>query len=132
MIIIFQDANFITEGTAKIFNAGKVFYNPVQEFNRDLSICVLNTFFNILKEEKQHKEENPKKREKAREKPNKIKILEALAATGLRSIRYAQEVEGFDEIIANDLSDEAVEMMKRNIAANGVEDRVFPSHADAM
>lgn len=93
---------------------------------------MLNTFFNILKEERKLKEENPKKREKEKEKPSKIKILEALAATGLRSIRYAKEVEGFDEIIANDLSDEAVEMMKRNIAVNGVEDKIVTSHADAM
>lgn len=61
-----------------------------------------------------------------------MRILEALAATGLRSIRYAKEVKGFDEIIANDLSDEAVEMMKKNIIANEVEDKVLASHSDAM
>lgn len=33
-----------------------------------------------------------------------LRILEALAASGLRSIRYAKEVGGIREIIANDLS----------------------------
>lgn len=103
----------------------------MQEFNRDLSICVLNTFFQILKEESGQPEKQRKK-DKEKEKPDKVRILEALAATGLRSIRYAKEVEGFDEIIANDLSDEAVQMMKRNITVNEVEDRVTASHGDAM
>lgn len=34
----------ITEGTCSIFNEGNVFYNPVQQFNRDLSISVLSTY----------------------------------------------------------------------------------------
>ena len=93
---------------------------------------MLNTYFKIFHEERKQNEENPKRRKAIREKAEKIRILEALAATGLRSIRYAKEVTGFDEIIANDLSDEAVEMMKRNIAVNEVEDRIVSSHADAM
>lgn len=36
----------IKEGSAEIRGKGQVFYNPVQEFNRDLSICVLSTFIN--------------------------------------------------------------------------------------
>lgn len=36
----------LSEGSAKInFPKGKVFYNPVQQFNRDLSIAVIKTFF---------------------------------------------------------------------------------------
>lgn len=55
-----------------------------------------------------------------------------MAATGLRSIRYAKEVEGFDEIVTNDLMNEAVEMIKKNVEANGVENIIVISHADAM
>ena len=62
----------------------------------------------------------------------KVRILEALSATGLRSIRYAKEVDGVDEIIANDLMSEAVEMIKRNVELNGVGDIVTPNKADAM
>jgi hypothetical protein len=36
----------LNEGSAKInFPKGKVFYNPVQQYNRDLSIAVIRTFF---------------------------------------------------------------------------------------
>jgi tRNA G26 N,N-dimethylase Trm1 len=38
-------AKTIAEGAAKIsLPAGQVFYNPVQVFNRDLSVCCINTF----------------------------------------------------------------------------------------
>ena len=45
-----------------------------------------------------------------------------------RSIRYAKEITGLDEIVCNDLSKHAVEAIKRNVAANGVESSVTPSH----
>lgn len=45
----------INEGTAEILVEGHVFYNPVQEFNRDISICVLNTFSKIYQAEKKLK-----------------------------------------------------------------------------
>lgn len=38
-----ESVHSITEGTARIRTTGKVFYNPVQEFNRDLRL-ELRTF----------------------------------------------------------------------------------------
>jgi len=58
-------------------------------------------------------------------------VLEALSATGLRSIRYSKEVEGLDEIIANDLMREAAEMIQRNVKLNKV-GNVVANQADAM
>lgn len=108
----------------------------VQEFNRDISICVLNTFLKIYKNEpkpkpkafgpKRHHENESASTEK------KVRILEALSATGLRSIRYAKEIPGVDEIIANDLMSSAVEMIKRNVELNDVGKIVTPNRADAM
>lgn len=63
---------------------------------------------------------------------NGITILEALSATGLRSIRYAKEVPGIKEIIANDISQKAVEDIKHNIIDNKVEGLVTASFNDAM
>ena len=62
-----------------------------------------------------------------------IKILEGLAASGLRSIRYALEVEGIGRVDANDLDSDAVEAMKRNIQFNGpeAEQRMRPLQNDA-
>lgn len=58
-------------------------------------------------------------------------ILEALSATGLRSIRYAKEVPNVSKIIANDLSQEAVDTIKENIVHNDVQNLIETSHDDA-
>lgn len=60
-----------------------------------------------------------------------LNILEALSATGLRSIRYAKEVPGIKTIIANDLSIQAVESITENVKINNVDHLVVPHLADA-
>jgi len=132
-----RDLFGLKEGQATVYfpssSPEEVFYNPVQEFNRDLSIAAIQQCLSIM----------------AKEKPAKTKfsVLEALSATGLRSIRYAKEIEVNRpaataeeeeeavtvplEIVANDISKRAVESIKRNIAANDVTDRVTASHSDA-
>lgn len=51
----------IVEGSAKIQSENRVFYNPVQEFNRDISISVLATFWQLCqRESKQRKNDNVK------------------------------------------------------------------------
>ncbi|XP_011295322.2 tRNA (guanine(26)-N(2))-dimethyltransferase [Musca domestica] len=144
----------IRERSAEIVSGGNVFYNPVQEFNRDLSVSVLNVYFQqLLKEraasKKNHKKEtngnsDDKNETEETSEPNAItykagpkyknglRILEALSATGLRSIRYAKEIAGVKEIIANDLSRQAVEAIRENVKHNRVEHLIEPSHADAM
>ncbi|KAM7353412.1 tRNA methyltransferase 1 [Cochliomyia hominivorax] len=136
----------IRERSAEIVSGGNVFYNPVQEFNRDLSISVINVFFKRLIKERKEKLLKKNKKEtngnnsdaehqeyKAGVKyDNGLRILEALSATGLRSIRYAKEIAGVKEIIANDLSKQAVEAIRENIKHNQVEHLIEPSHADAM
>ncbi|KAF9464736.1 tRNA methyltransferase [Collybia nuda] len=47
-------------------------------------------------------------------------LLEALSATGLRSIRYAKEIPLVKYVIANDLSPSAIAAMRRNIEINGL------------
>ncbi|XP_022193109.2 probable tRNA (guanine(26)-N(2))-dimethyltransferase [Nilaparvata lugens] len=61
-----------------------------------------------------------------------IKILEALSASGLRSIRYAKEVPGVEQIFANDISHAAVESIKKNVACNNVEHLVTTSNVNAI
>ncbi|XP_067616312.1 tRNA (guanine(26)-N(2))-dimethyltransferase-like [Eurosta solidaginis] len=43
----------IKESTTEIIAGGAVFYNPVQEFNRDLSISVLNVYSKRLIRERE-------------------------------------------------------------------------------
>jgi hypothetical protein len=61
------------------------------------------------------------------------RVLEGLAASGLRSIRYALELDGVSRIDANDLDPAVVDSMRANIALNGlqVQARVVPTCSDA-
>ncbi|XXG99025.1 hypothetical protein Hte_005359 [Hypoxylon texense] len=58
-------------------------------------------------------------------------ILDALSATGLRALRYAQELPFVTSVTANDLSPTAVEAIKRNAEHNGVESKVNATSGDA-
>ncbi|CAL7938564.1 unnamed protein product [Xylocopa violacea] len=79
------DSTIIKEGEAEILvDDVNVFYNPVQEFNRDLSVAVLTTYI---------KNRNEEAVKANAEEQKGIALLEALSATGLRSIRYAKEVQ---------------------------------------
>jgi tRNA (guanine26-N2/guanine27-N2)-dimethyltransferase len=52
---------------------------------------------------------------------------------GLRAIRYWKEIPGVKRIVANDLSESAVEAIKRNVDFNDIPDTcVVPNKADAM
>ena len=88
-----------------------VFYNPAQVVNRDLTICVMEAFSRMRKTET---------RRKGGVGEDGITILEALGATGLRTIRYWKEISGVRYIITNDLDPDAVVCMHRNFAFNGL------------
>jgi len=110
-----KDDSIIQEGraTIKLSNVDKTysaFYNPAQEFNRDLSVVSINTYF------KYHKYRH----KKFDEETYKFSILEALSATGLRSVRYAKELnsEKVDFIAANDMDKEAVKLIQENAESN--------------
>ncbi|SCU90296.1 LADA_0F03092g1_1 [Lachancea dasiensis] len=148
--------NIVTEGKGHILFPEKetVFYNPIQQFNRDLSVTCIKAWDNLYGQTKQDKNRTRKhgkkrgaddshevlKKRKLQDgssetarKPDKpyIKILEALSATGLRAIRYAQEIPNAREIVANDLLPAAVESIQRNVDYNGVGHIVKPNIDDA-
>ena len=190
---------------------GEVFYNPVQEFNRDLSIAVLSHFSSVWREEQAtlhakrvaahaKAEAAHAKAEAAHAKaeaafarrvdaaasatstaldvdsdstssvaassnvhegsahasvrgasaaggtdkdhplphapaePSPLTVLEALSATGLRAVRYYNEIDGLDRVVANDMSADAVASIRRNVRYNGLDpDRdVVPNEDDAI
>ncbi|KAG7452487.1 N2,N2-dimethylguanosine tRNA methyltransferase [Guyanagaster necrorhizus] len=145
-----------TENTSHLLlSSNEAFLNPVQEFNRDLSVACIRIWseeLNLLKEtrwklgqEKKANKANARKRQKVENgasvdvvatesaeqeakgvlqkepqyRPYKVVILEALSATGLRSIRYAKEIPLVKYVIANDLSSAATAAMRRNVKSNG-------------
>uniref|UniRef100_A0A2K5JYM6 tRNA (guanine(26)-N(2))-dimethyltransferase n=1 Tax=Colobus angolensis palliatus TaxID=336983 RepID=A0A2K5JYM6_COLAP len=157
----------VTEGAAKIAfpSANEVFYNPVQEFNRDLTCAVITEFARIqlgakgiqikvpgekdtqrvvvdLSEQEEEKVELKENENLASgDQPRTaavgeiceegLHVLEGLAASGLRSIRFALEVPGLRSVVANDASARAVDLIRRNVQLNDVAHLVQPSQADA-
>lgn len=86
----------------------------------------------VEKADQQVEEEEETSRDTARFRDYRFTLLEALSATGLRSIRYAREVPLLRTVLANDLSTTAVAAMKRNAALNfpagrAIEEWVPPS-----
>jgi tRNA (guanine26-N2/guanine27-N2)-dimethyltransferase len=50
-----------------------------------------------------------------------ITILDALSASGLRPIRYLKELPDIKKVIANDLSEAALTLMKENMQNNEID-----------
>ncbi|RUP11544.1 tRNA methyltransferase [Jimgerdemannia flammicorona] len=157
--------NTVTEGRATILfpKNNEVFYNPVQQFNRDMSIAAIRTWSELYLKEKRDKVEKKKRNKTHVQGESAIEPAEildssqaekdyqpthvdatteshavnvtvkALSASGLRSIRYAKEIPNVRYIMANDLEQDAVDSIKRNVAYNGLsEDLVRPNKGDAM
>ncbi|KAJ3319067.1 RNA methyltransferase tRNA(m5U54)methyltransferase [Blyttiomyces sp. JEL0837] len=142
MASINPDLEPIQEGQAFILKPKDkpmgVFYNNVQEFNRDMSIATINTWAKMFtadiiakREKKLGKKAMTGADKTVNETPPKITVLEALSATGLRAIRYAKECPDVHKIIANDMDKVAVEAIQRNVKFNMVEDKVQPNQGDA-
>lgn len=154
----------VKEGKAAILfpSANEVFYNPVQEFNRDLTCAVITEFARELlaqrgvkvvvpgeqervvvslseetneaetQTEEKNGSEEPAVKAAAGEKCERgLRVLEGLAASGLRSVRFALEVPGLQSVTANDFSAKAAALIARNAQYNGVSHLLQASCRDA-
>lgn len=163
MSINIDDFNVVKEGRATILapKQDKVFYNHIQQFNRDLSVMAIRAWLEHYKTSKEGtKELRAKRRKLNRDKEGEkdhpmegeptngnpqeipqgnhstetpfIRILEALSATGLRAIRYGHEIPLVSRIVANDLLAEAVNSINRSSQYNGLQEKVVGHQGDAI
>ncbi|DAZ98251.1 TPA: hypothetical protein N0F65_008936 [Lagenidium giganteum] len=129
----------------------KVFYNNVQVLNRDLSIAMISEFARTRAREQLARRDKKAATAEGKEyepvtytaeqieqhitenaETSGIKIFEALSASGLRSIRYFQQIPGVKSILVNDMDAAAVHSIRENIKFNELPlDRVIPNEADA-
>lgn len=125
-----EEFNTVTEGKATILTpkADEVFYNPIQQFNRDLSIMAIKAYNQLRHENFESSSKNKNKKKKL----NGLKILESLSASGLRSCRYGLEIPEASKIVANDLLPEAVEQINKNIEYNKLTNKVIANQDDAI
>jgi len=106
----------ITEGKAKI--KGKIkeivsknqetFYNPVMKLNRDVTIDVLNNYFN-----------------------KQIKIALPLAASGIRAFRIIKEVKQAEEIYVNDIKKDFEKEIKEGMKLNNIKKEINIQNTEA-
>ncbi|RDW77721.1 putative-dimethylguanosine tRNA methyltransferase protein [Coleophoma cylindrospora] len=193
-----------------------VFYNPIQQFNRDLSVLAIKAFGESVLEDKKREKEKSKERQAAKKAEKKRKraedglgegarkagkldnstageesrpgvaseevagtaqpeaaevsalngqqksngggeqaelpvngtqapstqapkpsaphftILDALSATGLRALRYAQEIPFTTSVTANDLLATATKSIALNVKHNKLEDKIKPTTSNAV
>ena len=88
----------------------QVFYNPIMELSRDISVSALQVIADEL---------------------GSIRICDPLAGVGARGLRYAKEVRGVAKVVVNDRSREAVELIGRNAELNGLSSSVEVINDDA-
>lgn len=86
-----------------------VFYNPIMEFNRTVSVLLLNSVEN-----------------------KDMMIGLPLAGTGVRGVRFLLELKKnkIKELWINDISKEAVKIIKENLKQNKVKAKVFNKDAN--
>ncbi len=87
----------VTVPAGRIYDAS-VFYNKDAELTRDVSVAAVQVFRNTSK--------------------NKLTVLDALSATGIRGMRYVKEVKGINKIVLNDNNPVSVKLIKKNVALN--------------
>ncbi|MGA3112599.1 MAG: tRNA (guanine(10)-N(2))-dimethyltransferase, partial [Candidatus Bathyarchaeia archaeon] len=88
-----------------------VFYNPVMEFNRDLTVLAFQAYQRMVGRE--------------------ISICEPLTSQGIRGIRFAAEIEGVKRVLISDINERAFKVAKHNVQLNGLEKMITVRHKDA-
>ena len=96
----------------KISSAAPVFYNPHMEMNRDLSILAIQVF--------------------QKEQDREINICDLFGGSGIRGVRYKNEIDGVGEVSINDISETANYYEKHNIELNNLNDVHVYQHDASM
>ncbi len=96
----------------KVSSDAPVFYNPHMELNRDLSILAIQVF--------------------QKQQDREIDICDLFGGSGIRGIRYKNEINGVRNVFINDISELANHYEKHNINLNNLEDVEVHQHDASM
>jgi tRNA (guanine26-N2/guanine27-N2)-dimethyltransferase len=88
-----------------------VFYNPVMELNRDLSVLAFQAYQRVANRE--------------------ISICDPLTGSGIRGIRFAAEIHGAKKVAISDINERSFKLAQHNVCLNGLQDLVTVEHKDA-
>ena len=84
----------------KVSSKAPVFYNPVMELNRDLSVLAIKTY--------------------QKELGHEISICDAFGGSGIRGVRYAKEIDDVSKVVISDINPLAIQYAKENVATNNL------------
>ena len=96
----------------KVSSQAPVFYNPHMEMNRDLSILAIQVF--------------------QKEQEREINICDLFGGSGIRGVRYKNEIEGVGEVSINDISETANHYERHNIELNNLSNIEVYQHDASM
>ena len=97
----------------EISSKAPVFYNPVMELNRDLSILAIKTYQEGLGRE--------------------ISICDSFGGSGIRGVRYAKEINTVENVVITDINPLAVQFARENIELNHLNNvEVFKEDANIL
>ena len=96
----------------KISSDAPVFYNPHMELNRDISILALQTF--------------------QKQEDRNINICDLFGGSGIRGVRYKNEIDGVGHVFINDISETANEYERHNVELNNLKDIEIFQHDARM
>ena len=82
-----------------------VFYNPLMQLNRDMSILALKVFADMVKRD--------------------IVVGDALASSGIRSLRMAKECARIEKVYINDMNPTAIEISEKTAKDNDISNAEF-------
>jgi tRNA (guanine26-N2/guanine27-N2)-dimethyltransferase len=88
-----------------------VFYNPVMELNRDLSVLAFQAYQRLVNRE--------------------ISICDPLTGSGIRGVRFAAEIHGAKKVVISDINERSFKLARHNVNLNGLQDLVEVEHKDA-
>jgi tRNA (guanine26-N2/guanine27-N2)-dimethyltransferase len=88
-----------------------VFYNPVMEFNRDLTVLAFQAYQRLINHE--------------------ISICDPLTSQGIRGIRFAAEIDGIKKVLISDINQQAFKLAEHNVQLNSLEGKISVRHKDA-
>jgi len=122
----------VTEGKAvlttypeRVTKKMKVFYNPQMRMSRDVSTLAVKVYRLLKRDLKEDLKKDQKKDQRG------PLVVDLLAGTGVRGIRYALEA-GARRIILNDLNPSATRVIKANLRANKVKAEVKSLDGNAL
>ena len=96
----------------KISSDAPVFYNPHMELNRDISILALQTF--------------------QKQEDRNINVCDLFGGSGIRGVRYKNEIDGVGHVFINDISETANEYERHNVELNDLKDIEIFQHDASM